>query len=200
MRTGIKAVGSSALISLLLILPLVIMEVVNRREFNEEFPYFLFLIMGFNLFAFILILLPLVPGRRAASQAVQPPAPPQNETLLTRPVSAAVIGVILFLFPGIIAWLDSLGWEPVRYLFNGPDPEQAYLPGMFFSLLFLSFPAAGGVIARGPVLRTLRVGGRLLAHPLNLIIAVFIASAFGIGLANLVVDQWPCFIGVPMCD
>jgi hypothetical protein len=39
MQTILKTTGLSALISLLLILPFMIMEIVNRRNYNEDFPF-----------------------------------------------------------------------------------------------------------------------------------------------------------------
>jgi hypothetical protein len=200
MQTSLKTLGSSALISLLLILPFMIMEVVNRRNFNEGFPVFLFFIMGFNLFAINLILLPIVRGRWTGNQNRGNPVPTHGNTLLTNPNSAALISVVVFLFPVILFLLASLGWAPLDRLFNGPNPEQLYLPGAFIVLVLFSIPVAAGIIAAGPIVRTLRAGGSLFVHPINLIIVVFILSIFAIGLASLIVDQWPCFIGVPNCD
>jgi hypothetical protein len=68
------------------------------------------------------------------------------------------------------------------------------------SLGLLLFPVAAGIVASRPIVSTLRAGGGLFAHPINLIIVVFISSAFAIGLATLTIDQWPCFIGIPNCD
>src|SRR5512145_1769961 len=107
MQTILKTSGSSALISLLLILPLMIMEVVNRRNFNEDFPTFLFFVMWLNLFAISLILLPIVRGRRTGSHDMATPVPAQGNTLLTNPRSAAMISVALVLAPGILPLLDS---------------------------------------------------------------------------------------------
>src|SRR5262245_31394015 len=56
MQTILKTTGSSALISFLLILPFMIMEIVNRRNFNEDFPFVLFFALWSNLFAVSLIL------------------------------------------------------------------------------------------------------------------------------------------------
>jgi hypothetical protein len=195
MQTILKTFGSSTLISLLLILPFMIMQVVNRRNFNEEFPFMLFFVMWLNLFAFSLILLPIVRGRRTGN-----PVPTQRNTLLTNPRSAALISVILFLSPGILPLLDSLGWLSLDRLFNGPNPEVAYLPGQVINLLLISIPIAAGIIAGGPIASTLRAGGSLFVHPINLIIVVIILSTFAIGFASFVIDQWPCFIGVPNCD
>jgi hypothetical protein len=200
MQTVLKTIGSPALISLLLILPLMIMEVVNRRNFNEDFPIMLFFVMWLNLLAISLILLPIVLGRRTGKHDMANPVPAQGNTLLTNPRSTAIISVILFLSPGILPLLDSLGWLSTDRLFNGPNPEVAYLPGQIINLLLISLPIAAGIIAGRPIVNTLRAGGSLFAHPLHLIIVVFISSTFAIGFASFIMDQWPCFIGVPNCD
>ena len=200
MQTVLRTLGSSAVISFLLILPFMIMEVVNRRNFNEDFPIFLFFVMWLNLFAFSLILLPIVQGRRTRGHDMANPIPTHGNTLLTNPKSAALISVALVLFLLILSLLDYLGWVPLNRLLNGPNPEVAYLPGMFLSLGLILFPIAAGIIASVPIARTLRAGGRLFAHPINLIIVVFISSTFAIGLATLIIDQWTCFLCVPNCD
>jgi hypothetical protein len=58
----------------------------------------------------------------------------------------------------------------------------------------------GGIIAGGPIARTMQAGGSLFAHPIHLIIVVFILATFAIGFASFIIDQWPCFLGVPNCD
>jgi hypothetical protein len=200
MQTILKTSGSSALISVLLILPFMIMEVVNRRNFNEDFPIMLFFVMWLNLFAISLILLPIVRGRRTGNHDMANPAPAQRNTFLTNPGSAAMISVALFLAPGILPLLNSVGWLSLDRLFNGPNPEVAYLPGQIMSLALILFPVAAGMIAGRPIVNTLRAGGSLFAHPLHLIIVVVISFLFATGVVSLIVDQWPCFIGVPNCD
>jgi hypothetical protein len=200
MQTILKPLGSSALISFLLIIPFMIMELVNRRNFNEEFPIMLFFVMWLNLFAISLILLPIVRGRRTGNYDMADPVPAQGNTLLTNSRSAAMISVALILAPGILPLLNSVGWLSLDRLFNGPNPEVAYLPGQVISLALILFPVAAGMIAGRPIVSTLRAGGSLFAHPINLIIVVFISSTFAMGLASFIIDQWPCFIGVPNCD
>ena len=200
MQTTFKTVGSSALISILLILPFMIMEVVNRRDFNEDFPIMLFFVMWLNLFAISLILLPIVRSRRTGNHDIANPVLAQGDTLLTNSVSALVISVILFLFPVILSLLDSLRWLPLERLLNGPNPEVAYIPGQVVSFLLISIPIAAGIIAGGPIVKTLRAGGSLFAHPIHLIIVVVISFLFAAGLVGLIIDQWPCFMGVPNCD
>ena len=200
MPTMLKTLGSPALISLLLILPFMIMEVVNRRNFNEDFPFMLFFVLWLNLFAISLILLPIVRGRRTGNHDMANPVPTQGNTLLTNPKSALMISVVLILSVVILSLLDSLGWEPLERLLNGPNPEQLYVPGQFIALILISIPVAAGIIAGGPIVSTLRAGGSLFAHPLHLIIVVVISFLFAAGVVSLIVDQWPCFVGVPNCD
>lgn len=201
MQTTLKTLGSSALLGLLLILPLMIMEVVNRRMLNEAFPSMLFFVLWLNLFAISLILLPIVQGRRTANnETMAEPVPTQGNTLLTNPRSAAMMSIALLLSLAILPLLDSIGWLSLDRLFNGPNPEVAYLPGQILSLGLILFPVAAGVVAGGPIVNTLRAGGSLFAHPLHLIIVVVISFLFAAGVVGLIVDQWPCFLGVPNCD
>jgi hypothetical protein len=205
MQTLLKTSGSSAIISLLLILPFMIMEVVNRRNLNEEFPFVLFFVMWLNLFAIILILLPIVRGRWTGNRDMADPVPSQGKTLLTNPKSAAMIGVFIVLSLVIVFLLASLGRAPREGLLNGPNPEQlsvfrVRVPNQFIALVLFSIPVVAGIIAGRPIVSTLRAGGSLFAHPINLIIVVFILSTFAIGFASFIIDQWPCFMGIPNCD
>jgi hypothetical protein len=200
MQTISKTIGSSVLISLLLILPFMIMEVVNRRIFHEDFPFMLFFVLWLNLFTISLILLPIVRGRRKGNHDIANPVPAQRNTLLTNPRSALMISIVIFLSPGILPLLDSVGWLSLDRLFNGPNPEVVYLPGLVIFLGLLLFPVTAGIIAGRPIVNTLRAGGSLFTHPLHLIIVIFILSTFAIGLGSLLIDQWPCFMGVPNCD
>lgn len=177
-----------------------IMEVVNRRNLNEEFPVMLFFVMWLNLFAISLILLPIVRGRWRANHDTANPVPAQQNTLLTNPRSAAMIGIALILAPGILPLLNSVGWLSLDRLFNGPNPEVAYLPGQVISLSLILFPIAAGIIAGGPIVRMLRAGGSLFAHPLHLIIVAAISFLCAAGVVSLIMDQWPCLMGVPNCD
>ena len=74
--------------------------------------------MWLNLFAISLILLPIVRGRRTGNHAMANPVPMQRNTLLTNPKSAIMISVALFLSPGILPLLNSVGWLSLDRLFN----------------------------------------------------------------------------------
>ena len=200
MQTTIRTFGVSGSVSFLLTLPFIIMEIVNRRHLNEDFPFALFFALWLNLFAVSLILLPILRARRTGDHDLANPAPTQGNTLLTNPTSALMISLGLILFIGLLSLLASAGWEQLERLVNGPNPEVAYLPGQIISLIFVSIPIAAGIIAGGPIVRTMRAGGSLFAHPIHLIMVVVISFLFMSGVVSLIMDQWPCFMGVPMCD
>jgi len=205
MQTTLQTLGSSALISLLLILPFMIMEVVNRRNFNEDFPFALFFGLWLSLFAISLILLPIVRARRTGKHDMANPVPTQGNTLLTNPKSALTTSVVLILSIVVLSLLVSLGWKPLERLLNDQNPEQLSVFGIrvasqFIALVLFSLPIAAGIIAGRPIVRTLRAGGGLFAHPINLIIVVVISFIFVSGVVSLMVDQWPCFVGVLNCD
>src|SRR5690606_18256351 len=86
MRTILTDLGQSTLFGFLLILPLMIMEVVNRRNFNGDFPYGIFFILWFNLFAACLMTLPIVRGRMRRPLDMANSVPAKGTTLLTNPM------------------------------------------------------------------------------------------------------------------
>jgi hypothetical protein len=165
----------------------------------------LFFLLWFNLFDISLILLPIVRARWTGKHDMANPVPTQGNTLLTNSKSALMISVVLILSIVILSLLGSLGWEPLERLLNDSNPEQLYVFGVrvasqLIALVLFSLPIVAGIIAGGPIVRTLRAGGSLFAHPINLIIVVVISFLFAAGVVSLMVDQWPCFIGVQFCD
>ena len=75
--------------SFLLILPFMIMEVVNRRNFNEGFPVPLFVMMWLLPMLFILIGMPIVRNLRTGN------------SLLTNPI----ILMVRVIFLALLAWM-----------------------------------------------------------------------------------------------
>ena len=88
MQTILKTIGPSTLISFLLILPFMILEWVNRRDFDEGFPFPLFGFLWVLPIIFIVTLTPIVQTVRAGNSVV------------VKPISL-LLRVVLLLF---IAW------------------------------------------------------------------------------------------------
>ena len=205
MNSMLKTLGSSMLVSFLLTLPLIIMEIVNRRNYNEEFPFTLFFGIWSILFAISLILLPIIQGRSIGNHDMANPESAQGNTPLVNPKLSVMISVGIFLTLLIFTLLNFLGLISMDQLLNSPNAEGFYVFGIpvisrLIMLVLASLPIVAAIIAGGPIVRTLRAGGSLFAHPVNLIIVAFILSALIFGLTSFIIDQWPCFMGVPVCD
>jgi len=98
MRNIFANLKSPAVISFILVLPFMILEVVNRRSFNEGFPIPLFVILWILPIIFIVTLTPIVQSVRTRSSVMAKPIP-----LLLRVV---FLILILWLWGGII--IDQL--------------------------------------------------------------------------------------------
>jgi hypothetical protein len=120
----------------------------------------------------------------------------------TTPLTPAVFHILLFALPYLATLsLRPLHLEPALDAWlNGPDPSQANIRGPLFVVGLFLLVMAAGLIAGAPIVRTLRAGGGLFAHPINLVIVLLALLPILWGVASLIIDQWPCFVGVPNCD
>ncbi|MBA3256805.1 MAG: hypothetical protein H0T64_09180 [Pyrinomonadaceae bacterium] len=98
----------------------------------------------------------------------------------------------------LISFILVLPFAILEALNNTITKQNA--PGLIllFGLLWL-LPTAFIVILV-PIVRTVRAGNSIVANPINLLLRVaflvLIAMTWGWGL----IDQLPCFLGVPNCD
>ena len=195
-----KNLASSACLSFLVILPLMIMQFVNRRHLDEEFPFMLFFGFWFCPFATSLWSLPIARAWWTRNHDVTNRVVTQRRTFYTNPRSTAVISILLILFNIIsIALRNEL--EPLKGSMSSPSIEVSYfLFQVIIAGMSVILPLTAGIIAGGPIVNTLRAGGSLHAHPINLIIIIALSLLIILLSGFLLVDQWPCFLGVPNCD
>jgi len=194
-----KRFGLSALISFIIILPFAVMEIVNRRNYNEDFPFILFSFLWFNLFTVTLILLPIVLSKwikqdNTNSNLVQ------KQTLLTNPKSTLIISAVLILFIAVLSLLSYIGVIPSEINTESILVFGIQVPSVLIAFAFYLFPIISGYIASMPIIRTMQSGGGLFAYPIHLIIVVVISFLFTAGTIGLIIDQLPCFMGVQFCD
>ncbi len=194
-----KRFGLSALISFLLILPLALMEIVNRRNYNEDFPFILFSFLWLNLFAVTLILLPIALNKRIKQDNAHSNLE-QTQTLFTNPKSSLTISLALILFIAILSVLSFIGLIPNEISAESIFVFGIQVPSVFIAFGFYLLPIISGYIASMPIIRTLQSGGALFAHPIHLVIVVVISFLFTAGAISLIIDQLPCFMGVQFCD
>lgn len=103
------------------------------------------------------------------------------------PKAAALVGLILVLPFAVI--------EAVNNTITGRSA-----PGLIvlFGLLWLL--AAAFIVILVPLVRAVRAGGGVAANPFHLLFRVALLALIVMTWAGIVVDQMPCFMGVPNCD
>ena len=89
MKNSLIHPRSAALISLLLVFPFMILELINRRNFHEGFPVTLFVVMWLLPMMFILTVMPIVRNVRAGNSIVANPI-----NLVLRAVFLALIALM----------------------------------------------------------------------------------------------------------
>lgn len=104
------------------------------------------------------------------------------KNLATNPFVAAVIGLIVTSPFFILEWYASSGFP------------QGFPAGLFS---FMWFSSSASVYLLGSLYQDTR--GKRRIRPVFIVKAVLLLSLVW-GLAGLVMDQWPCFTGVPNCD
>ena len=126
------------------------------------------------------------------------------KNIMTVPRSTAIISLILCLPFALLVSLLMLNIEPnfgpLQPLLNNPDPDQPDVLGSLIALGTVLLVLAAFMINLIPILRTIRAGGNLTAHPVNLVIAIATLAVIIMVIGGIIVDQYPCWIGVPNCD
>ena len=118
--------------------------------------------------------------------------------ITTNPRSAAIVSVILCLPFTLLFSLAVLNINPFqavdRPVGDGPGIVQWMMLGML-----LLFPLAFVINVR-PIIQNWRAGNGVATVPVNLIVSAVVLLAIAWLVGSFVVDQYPCWIGVPNCD
>lgn len=113
---------------------------------------------------------------------------------------AAIISAI-FCLPSITFYLLlMLNIEPPFAAMLRGEPDEPNIVGSLIALvLFLLLPAAFFISLR-PVALNMRAGNGAAAVLVNLFLAVVSFCFFALIAGSIIIDQYPCWIGVPNCD
>jgi hypothetical protein len=100
--------------------------------------------------------------------------------------------------PAFISFILVLPFALLEFSFNTVNKQNA--PGLtvLFGLLWL-LPTAFIVIL-APLVRNIRVGNNVMANPMALLLRVAFLTLIAMMWGGIIVDQLPCFLGVPNCD
>lgn len=119
------------------------------------------------------------------------------------PNIAALLGFLLFVPGAFMISSLMLNIEPTLITqFIPPVPQdQPHIIGSLIAVtLIVVLPTIGLILNLVQIQRIRRAGGSILAHPLNLIFALACFALIAALLIGIIVDQWPCWQGVPNCD
>lgn len=123
---------------------------------------------------------------------------------LASPNSTATISVFLILpfvalFTHITLKVEP-NFGPLQPLLNNPNPDQPDILGSLIALGSFLLVIAAFILNLRQLLQAARIGNSLLAQPANLILAVITLTAISFVIGAIIIDQYPCWIGVPNCD
>lgn len=115
------------------------------------------------------------------------------KNFLSRFRSAAIISSILVL-PFVI----------LEFMFNIVNQSNALSlkKGLDLTLLFglLWLLPALFMTILSPIVRNLRAGDNMMANPGSLLFRVAVLAFFALAWGGILIDQFPCFMGIPNCD
>jgi hypothetical protein len=111
---------------------------------------------------------------------------------------AEVVSIILALPFALMISLLLLRIEPpfARLISAAPDQPNIFGSAVVFGALALSVVALAVNVA--PIMRDVRAG--TAADPVNIALTVLIGFFILLFIGALIVDQYPCWIGMPNCD
>ncbi len=216
MNNNTKSVGAtlrmSAIIGFLITLPFMLLDflfvkVKNLNTFSLRNALDSIVLFGFLWLALAAIVFILTPVARAIRAGNNPnPALTQGnapKNIGANPGSAAIIGFILALpFMTFVSML-MLNIEPpsvIEELVGNSDPDKPDILGSLILLGSFLLSVLACIVVRAPIARALRAGKSLLAHPVNLAFSVVILFFIVSSVVGVIIDQFPCWIGVPNCD
>lgn len=116
----------------------------------------------------------------------------------------AIVGVLLalpfaVLFGSLLIGGDPPDFGPLEPLLVGPA-EGPNVVGSAIVLGTWLLTLVAFVVNADPIVRDARAGRGISTRPANLLVAVAAFVLVALFAGGIVVDQYPCWIGVPNCD
>jgi hypothetical protein len=126
------------------------------------------------------------------------------KTITTRPAVAALVGLLLALPISLLLPIAVFEIEPfhsvLKHLFTEADGVRMNTLSQIVLIGSFALLPVALIISVTPIVQNFRTGKSVLTNPMNLLLsaALFLFIATVVGL--FIVDQYPCWIGVPNCD
>lgn len=107
------------------------------------------------------------------------------KNIFTNFKSPAIIG-LLFMIPFMI--MEVVNTQNFNAVFNIPLFGIMWLLPTIFIIILV------------PIVRNIRAGNNMMANPINLLLRVVFLVLIAWVWMGALIDQMPCFLGVPNCD
>ena len=89
---------------------------------------------------------------------------------------------------------------PLQPLMVSPDPDQPDVVGSLIALTAFLLLLVAFIINSRVLREAKRIGRKVTDQPMNLVLATATFVVIAMIVGSIVVDQYPCWIGVPNCD
>jgi len=126
------------------------------------------------------------------------------ENIISNNKSSAIIGFLLAVPLTILLSIEIFDIEPLSGFFKTlttePDSQRLSAFGRIITIGALLLLPLGFIVSLAPVVRNVRAGNGLTANPINLLIAAALFIFIATLVISFIIDQYPCWIGVPNCD
>ena len=127
------------------------------------------------------------------------------ENIISNHKSSALIGFLLAMPLAILLLIEISGIEPLHGFLVALTTEAGNNPrlsafGKILMLGTLLLLTLGFIITFAPVARNVRAGYGFTANPVNLLTATALFTFISTLVTGFVIDQYPCWMGVPNCD
>jgi hypothetical protein len=117
--------------------------------------------------------------------------------MTARSNATAIVPLLLGLPFALLLTLLILNIKPA---FGPLEAALSGMAGQVLVLILLLMEIAALIVAGLAVVQASRSGQGFLARPLHLAVAIAALAVLGTFAAAIVIDQYPCWIGVPNCD
>lgn len=126
------------------------------------------------------------------------------ENIISNQKMSAIFAVVLALPLAFILLIETQNIEPLnvylRTMTTTADGYQLSAFGKIFFITAILLLPLGFFISLMPIARNMRSGRMLMANPVNFFISAGLFIFIAILVAVFVIDQYPCWMGVPNCD
>jgi hypothetical protein len=144
----------------------------------------------------------LFPPRRGGS--IQTYRSHLMKNITNNPRAAALIGFLLAMPLMLLLWIMLYEVEPfhgyLKHWFTEADGVRMNALAQIVMIGSVLLLPVALIVNLAPIVRNVRAGNSVMTNPINLLLAVVLFAFITTIVGVFVIDQYPCWIGVPNCD